>query len=69
MVEKKRVKRTKSIVTGHLEKIGAKVFDDFSSVITDIIKGHQGIYALFKKDGWQPLSEHSERSGWSSIFF
>lgn len=50
MAEKKRVKRTKSIVTGHLEKIGAKVFDDFSSVITDIIKGHQGIYALFKKD-------------------
>jgi len=50
MVEKKRIKKTKSIVTGHLEKIGAKVFDDFSLVITDIIKGHQGIYALFKKD-------------------
>jgi hypothetical protein len=50
MVEKKRIKKTKSIVAGHLEKIGAKVFDDFSSVITDIIKGHQGIYALFKKD-------------------
>jgi hypothetical protein len=47
---KKKVKRTKSIITGHLEKIGAKVFDDFSSVITDLIKGHQGIYALFKKD-------------------
>jgi hypothetical protein len=49
-VEKKRIIKTKSIVTGHLEKIGAKVFDDFSSVITDLIKGHQGIYALFKKD-------------------
>ncbi|MBN1974077.1 MAG: GIY-YIG nuclease family protein [Sedimentisphaerales bacterium] len=49
-MEKKRIIKTKSIVTGHLEKIGAKVLDDFSSVITDIIKGHQGIYALFKKD-------------------
>jgi hypothetical protein len=47
---KKKAKRTRSIITGHLEKIGAKVFDDFSSVITDLIKGHQGIYALFKKD-------------------
>ena len=47
---KKKVKRTRSIITGHLEKIGAKVFDDFSSVITDLIKGHHGIYALFKND-------------------
>ncbi|MFH1616780.1 MAG: GIY-YIG nuclease family protein [Planctomycetota bacterium] len=42
--------KARAIIAGHLEKIGAKVFDDFSSVITDIIKGHQGIYALFKKD-------------------
>ena len=47
---KKKAKRTRSIITGHLEKIGAKVFDDFSSAITDLIKGHQGIYALFKND-------------------
>jgi hypothetical protein len=47
---KKKVKRTRSIVTGHLEKIGAKVFVDFSSAITDLIKGNQGIYALYKKD-------------------
>jgi hypothetical protein len=42
--------KTRAIIAWHLEKIGAKVFDDFSSVITDLIKGHQGIYALFKKD-------------------
>ena len=47
---KKEKHKARSIVTGHLEKISAKVFDDFSSVITDLIKGHQGIYALFKKD-------------------
>jgi uncharacterized protein YbjQ (UPF0145 family) len=40
IVEKKRIIKTKSIVTGHLEIIGAKVFDDFSSVITDIITGY-----------------------------
>jgi hypothetical protein len=33
-----------------LEKIGAKVFDEYSNIITDIIKGHQGIYALYRKD-------------------
>ncbi len=49
MARKKR-RKTRAIIVGHLEKIGAKVFDDFSSVITDLIKGHQGIYALFKKD-------------------
>src|SRR4030043_1000577 len=42
--------KTRSVIAGHLEKIGARVLDDFSSVITDIIKGNQGIYALFKKD-------------------
>jgi Restriction Enzyme Adenine Methylase Associated/GIY-YIG catalytic domain len=52
MKNKRRRKKfhSRSIITGHLEKIGAKVFDDFSSSITDLIKGHQGIYALFKKD-------------------
>jgi len=47
---RRKKRKTRAIIAGHLEKIGAKVFDDFSSVITDIIKGNQGIYALFKKD-------------------
>src|SRR4030042_3297334 len=42
--------KTRSVIAWHLEKIGARVFDDFSSVITDIIRGNQGIYALFKRD-------------------
>ena len=49
MAQKKNNK-TKSIVTGHLEKIGQKVFTDYSSAITELIKGHQGVYALYKKD-------------------
>jgi len=47
---RKKKHKARAIIAGHLEKIGAKVFDDFSSVITNIIKGNQGIYALFKKD-------------------
>jgi len=47
---RKKKHKARAIIAGHLEKIGAKVFDDFSSVITNIIKSHQGIYALFKKD-------------------
>lgn len=47
---KKKQRKTRAIIAGHLEKIGSRVFDDFSSVITDLIKGNQGIYALFKKD-------------------
>jgi Restriction Enzyme Adenine Methylase Associated/GIY-YIG catalytic domain len=50
MAKKKKNKRAKSIITGHLEKIGQKVFTDYSSAITELIKGHQGIYALYKKD-------------------
>lgn len=48
---KKKAKRTaKPIVEAYLERIGQKVFKDFSSVITALIKGNQGIYALYKRD-------------------
>ncbi len=48
---KKKAKRTaKPIVEAYLERIGQKVFKDFSSVITGLIKGNQGIYALYKRD-------------------
>jgi len=46
----KNKRETRSIVVGHLEKISARVFDDYSGVITGMIKGHQGIYALYKND-------------------
>jgi len=47
---KEKARKTRSIITGHLEKIGSNVFDNYSSVITELIKGNQGIYALYKKD-------------------
>ena len=48
---KKKAKRIdKPIVEAYLERIGQKVFKDFSSVITGLIKGNQGIYALYKRD-------------------
>ncbi len=37
-----------SLVTGHLEKINADVFTKYQREITDMIKGHQGIYALYR---------------------
>jgi hypothetical protein len=49
--KKKKVKRgTRSIVVGHLEKIGQKVVVGYRNVITELIKDHQGIYALYKND-------------------
>ncbi|MDD5134975.1 MAG: GIY-YIG nuclease family protein [Phycisphaerae bacterium] len=47
---KKKKRKARSIIAGHLEKIGSEVFEDYKSVITDLIRGNQGIYALFKKD-------------------
>ena len=41
---------SRPIVAGHLEKISSDVFDNYSSVIKELIKGNQGIYALYKKD-------------------
>jgi len=50
MARKKKKRASKPIVEAYLERTGQKVFRDFSSVITETIKGHQGIYALYKKD-------------------
>jgi len=51
MAKKKKSQRSsRPIITGFLEKIGAKVFVDYRNVITELIKGHQGIYALYKND-------------------
>ena len=47
---KKAKHSSRPIVAGHLEKIGSNVFDNYSSVIKELIKGNQGIYALYKKD-------------------
>lgn len=51
MAKKKKAKRkSRPIVTGHIEKVGRGIFDKYQKQITDMIKGHQGIYSLYKKD-------------------
>lgn len=51
MAKKKKTKRqTRPIISGYLERVNARIFDKFKREITDMIKGHQGIYALYRKD-------------------
>ena len=51
MATKKRSPRhSRPIISGHLEKVSSRVFGHYSKVITDMIRGRQGIYALYKKD-------------------
>lgn len=51
MAKKKKTKRnTKPIVSGYLEKVNAKIFDKFRTEITEMTKGHQGIYALYRRN-------------------
>ena len=50
-MSRKKKHKTRAIIAWHLEKTGAKVFDDFRSVITDLIKGYQGIYASRENRG------------------
>ena len=40
----------KQLVTGHLESVSWRVFDQYPDVVRDLIRGHSGIYALFKRD-------------------
>lgn len=43
-------KRQKRLVIGHLEKVSGEVFDQYPSVIRDLIKGKSGVYALYRND-------------------
>lgn len=51
MAKKKKAKRrTRTIITGYLEKVNAQIFDKYKQEITDMTKGHQGLYALYRKN-------------------
>ena len=43
-------RKSKSIIKGHLEKVSAKIFDDYREEITAMIRDHQGLYALYHKN-------------------
>jgi len=48
---KKKAKRvSRSIVVGHLEKISSSIFDKNRGLITEMIKGHYGVYALYRRE-------------------
>ncbi len=51
MAKKKKAKRTaRLIISGYLEKVSAQIFDKYKKEITDMIKGHQGLYALYRRN-------------------
>jgi len=49
--QKKRKKKrgTRSIIQGHLERVGSAVFERYLEEITDLIAGNQGVYALYRR--------------------
>jgi len=48
MARKKR-RGTRSIIQGHLEKVGSGVFERYKDAITSLIAGNQGVYALYRR--------------------
>jgi hypothetical protein len=50
MAKKKAVNKHLGLVLGHLERISSAVFDKYKQVITEMVDGRNGIYALYRKD-------------------
>jgi hypothetical protein len=42
--------KSRPIVAGHLEKISSRIFDQNRSLITEMIKGQYGVYALYRRE-------------------
>ncbi len=47
---KKQVRKSRPIVIGHLEKVSRGIFDKYQKQITGMIKGHHGVYALYRRN-------------------
>jgi len=47
---RKKKHKTRAIVAGYVEKVSAQIFDRYQKEITDMIRGYQGLYALYRKD-------------------
>lgn len=45
----KTVKRRRSLVVSHLEGISRDALEKYHDIVSDYVKGHEGIYALFRK--------------------
>ena len=46
---KKAKRGTRPIVVGHLEKISSGIFERYPEQVTGLIKGNQGVYALYRR--------------------
>jgi hypothetical protein len=45
-----RKRKPRPIIKGYLEKINACIFESYREEITAMIRGHQGLYALYQKN-------------------
>ncbi len=43
-------RRSRGLVVGHLERISSSAFDEYNKVITDLVAGSGGIYALYRNN-------------------
>ncbi len=51
MGKKKKAKRVaRSIVVGHLEKMSSGIFDQNRKLIAEMMEGHYGVYALYRRE-------------------
>ena len=52
MMEKKGKKQRegRSLIRGHLEKVSSRIFDQHRALITEMIRGRYGVYALYRRD-------------------
>jgi len=50
MTKKKAKRVARSIVIGHVEKVSRHIFDTYKKQITSMIKGHHGVYALYRRN-------------------
>ncbi len=50
MAKKKAGRRRGGLVLGHLERISSAAFDKYNQVITELVGGKNGIYALYRNN-------------------
>ncbi len=50
MAKSKARRKSRGLVIGHLERISSNVFERYRRLITDLVGGKHGIYALYRND-------------------
>ena len=50
MAKKKAKRATRTIISGYLERVSALVLEKYKSEIAEMIQGHQGLYALYRRN-------------------